>query len=50
MALDFRQANNCNKAGVFAEAAQNVIDRMIDSMTKTAVIFSLQTSFLRRNG
>ena len=35
--------------GGFAGAALNVIDRMINGMTKTAVIFSSQTGYLRRN-
>lgn len=35
--------------GGFAGTAVNVIDRMVNSMTKTAVIFSLQTSFVKRN-
>ena len=35
--------------GGFAGAALNVIDRMINSMTKTAVISSSQTGYLRRN-
>jgi hypothetical protein len=35
--------------GGFAGAALNVIDGMINSMAKTAVIFLLQISFLRRN-
>ena len=35
--------------GGFARAALNVIDRIINSITKTAVIFLSQTGYLRRN-
>lgn len=35
--------------GGFAGAALNVIDRMINNMTRTAVIFLSQTGFLMRN-
>jgi hypothetical protein len=35
--------------GGFAGTALNVIDRMVNSMTKTAVFFSLQTNFVKRN-
>lgn len=33
----------------FTRAARSVIDRIINSMTKTTVIFLSQTGFLRRN-
>jgi hypothetical protein len=36
--------------GGTAEAALDVMDRTIGSMTKTAVFFSLQTESLWRNG
>jgi hypothetical protein len=36
--------------GGTAEAALDAIDGMINSMTKTAVFFSLQTESLGRNG
>ena len=36
--------------GGTAEAALDAMDRTIDSMTKTAVFFSLQTEYLWRNG
>jgi hypothetical protein len=45
-----KQTNSRNRAGGKAEAALDVIDGTIDSMTKTAVFFSLQTESLRRNG
>ena len=35
--------------GGFGGATLNVIDRMINSMARTAVIFSLQSSFLSRD-
>jgi hypothetical protein len=35
--------------GVFAGVALNGIDRIINSMTRTAVIFLSQTGYLRRN-
>ena len=34
--------------GGFAGTALNVINRMVNSMIKTAVIFSLQTSFVKK--
>jgi hypothetical protein len=46
MALDFTdRLIVVMEQGGFARAALNVIDRMINSTTKTAVVFSLQTSF-----
>jgi hypothetical protein len=35
--------------GVFSGATLNIIDGMINSMVRTAVIFSLLSSFLSRN-
>jgi hypothetical protein len=35
--------------GCKAEAVLNAVNRTIDSITNTAVFFSLQTGFLRRN-
>lgn len=50
MALDFTdRLIVVIEQGRSAELALDVIDRMINSIIKTAVIFLLQISFLRRN-
>jgi hypothetical protein len=49
MALDFiDRLIVVMEQGEFAEAALNVIDRMINSMIKTAVLFLSQTRVARR--